>query len=74
MTNETYNGWTNYATWRVALEYFDGFEPDYEMGAESCKDMVTEHLEEQGRGTTLDYALAFVSDVNWKEIAEHLDA
>ena len=23
MTKETYNGWTNYATWRVNLEMFD---------------------------------------------------
>ena len=24
MTDKTYNGWTNYATWRVNLEVFDG--------------------------------------------------
>ena len=24
----TYNGWTNYATWRVNLEVFDGLELD----------------------------------------------
>ena len=24
MTDNTYNGWTNYATWRVNLEIFDG--------------------------------------------------
>jgi hypothetical protein len=24
MKKETYNGWTNYATWRVNLEIFDG--------------------------------------------------
>ena len=27
-SNETYNGWTNYATWRVHLEMFDGMEVD----------------------------------------------
>jgi hypothetical protein len=27
MTNTDYNGWTNYATWRVNLEIFDGMEP-----------------------------------------------
>jgi len=26
MTDTTYNGWTNYATWRVNLEVFDGFD------------------------------------------------
>lgn len=30
MTDQKYNGWTNYATWRVNLEIFDGFDPrDY---------------------------------------------
>lgn len=24
MNDQTYNGWTNYATWRVNLEVFDG--------------------------------------------------
>jgi len=23
----TYNGWTNYVTWRVNLEIFDGMDP-----------------------------------------------
>jgi len=28
MKNEnTYNGWTNYATWRINLEMFDGYNP-----------------------------------------------
>lgn len=26
MKPETYNGWTNYATWRVNLEIFDGWD------------------------------------------------
>ena len=26
MSNTTYNGWTNYATWRVNLEVFDGMD------------------------------------------------
>ena len=27
-TNKTYNGWYNYATWRLNLEIFDGMEID----------------------------------------------
>jgi hypothetical protein len=27
MSDTTYNGWSNYATWRVNLEIFDGFNP-----------------------------------------------
>jgi hypothetical protein len=26
MKKETYNGWSNYATWRVNLEIIDGYE------------------------------------------------
>ena len=26
MTDTTYNGWSNYATWRINLEIFDGME------------------------------------------------
>ena len=26
MSDKTYNGWTNYATWRVNLEIFDGWD------------------------------------------------
>jgi hypothetical protein len=26
MTDTKYNGWANYATWRVNLEIFDGFD------------------------------------------------
>ena len=29
MNDKTYNGWTNYATWRVQLEVIDGLEPEY---------------------------------------------
>jgi hypothetical protein len=29
MTDTKYNGWTNYATWRVNLEVFDGVEPEH---------------------------------------------
>ena len=79
-----HNGWTNYATWRVNLEMFDGLELGditfatdatidyaYEIGQE-CKAYVEATLEESGQGLCYDYALAFISDVNWYEIAEHL--
>jgi hypothetical protein len=26
MNDQKYNGWTNYATWRVNLEIFDGID------------------------------------------------
>jgi hypothetical protein len=71
MTDTKYNGWTNYATWRVNLEMFDGFEPDYEMEADDYKLMAIEYLEADGTaGIAFDYAMAFIDNVNWHEIAE----
>ncbi len=74
-----YNGWTNYATWRVNLEIFDGFNPrDHWQGkfdavydfAAALKDMAEELICEQApEGLARDYALAFIGDVNWNEIA-----
>jgi hypothetical protein len=88
MTQSTYNGWTNYATWRVGLEFFDGFEyteyydadiPAYELST-NLRDLVVTHLETETSSYSckhestfvLSYALAFLDDVNWYELAEHL--
>jgi hypothetical protein len=76
---KTYNGWTNYATWRISLEWFDNYNPDenetdvYDL-SKTLEAYVTETLEEMTVQSTLvlDYALSFVSDVNWYEIAENL--
>lgn len=72
----TYNGWTNYATWRINLEVFYGFDTDGdEWDADQCENYVDEllSLEADGNTLALDYARAFVSDVNWHEIAEALN-
>jgi hypothetical protein len=77
-----YNGWTNYATWRVNLEIFDGqtardcgWSPGssaYEF-AKSLNDYAEQIIEDTStEGLARDYALAFLSDVDWREIAEHL--
>lgn len=85
MNDKTYNGWTNYATWRVNLEIFDGidprdistrFHPDeaYNLGHD-LKEYTENLIYEAGGGNgniAVDYALAFISDVNWHEIAEHM--
>ena len=76
MKKETYNGWTNYATWRVNLEIFDGMHSDIDgekVTAESCKDYAEEVVSENGEGLALDYAMAFIASVNWHEIAGHLN-
>jgi len=79
----TYNGWTNYATWRVNLEIFDGYDArdfmlprDPSDAAAALKDIAEELICEQAAGDesslARDYALAFISDVNWREIAAHM--
>ena len=86
--SERYNGWTNYATWRINLEMVeaDGYFPTLEdwhptstvddltydlaqVIRENCTDILREEHDE---GLTLDYALAFIDDVNWREIASHI--
>lgn len=70
MRNQTYNGWTNYATWRVNLEFFDGV--DEALDADDCRELVEQYIEDSAEGLAKDWALAFVIDVNWQEIAGHL--
>jgi hypothetical protein len=85
MTDKTYNGWTNYETWRVNLEIFDGFdytehgydglnEDDaYDLG-QYLKEYANELIFMSDSPSSLmeDYARAFLQAVNWREIAKHL--
>lgn len=85
MSNDTrYNGWTNYATWRVNLEIFDNMERDYftdEVGA-SDPYTLSKRLQEfaenviahegSAEGLAMDYARAFLAEVNFYEIAQHM--
>jgi hypothetical protein len=88
MSNTTYNGWSNYATWRINLEIFDGFDPfDYYSSfdptdvhelADSLQQYAEKIIFECGyderRPSNLmeDYARAFLQEVNWYEIADHM--
>jgi len=81
---QTYNGWTNYATWRVNLEIFDGMSPSDVTGrslpaVSELKDALKDYAEgliyESGGGDgnlAVDYAMAFLSDVDWWSIANHM--
>jgi hypothetical protein len=77
----TYNGWTNYATWRVNLEILDdyvsslvGTGPVWDDVAHctvTLRDYVDETMSDTGAESfVLDYARAFVSDVDFHEIAQ----
>ena len=79
--DKTYNGWTNYETWRVNLEWFDGMDctdwgDDLYSVAMALKDHVEDSITSQydmvADSRVVDYALAFVKEVNWREIADHM--
>ena len=83
-TESRYNGWTNYATWRVNLEIFDCFDYREHFTAPSEGLDVSElvhYLKDYAdsiitmdnvEGLAVDYARAFMANVNWREIAEHM--
>jgi hypothetical protein len=73
--SETYNGWTNYPTWRVYLEMFDGHETGGMIEtAEGLREMAEEYVEMTStEGIARSYAMAFMSSVNWREIADHVN-
>ena len=75
MSNEKYNGWTNYATWRINLEILDYIEFDDEVTPDSLKEIVedTVFANETAKGLIEDYARAFIDSVNFYEIAETIN-
>jgi hypothetical protein len=73
---EKYNGWTNYATWRVNLEIIDGIEIDTKQCAASIKEIIDDVVFSQYDGMNslmYDYASAFISEVNFYEIAQSIN-
>jgi len=76
MTDQKYNGWTNYETWRVNLEIFDGYDPDGGfVGPDELQDYAEDIIESQAEAHSLafDYAMAFLAAVNWCEIARNIN-
>jgi hypothetical protein len=92
MTDTKYNGWTNYATWRVNLELFDGidlnetftilwWDDNNAQDLDTIKFNLSQDLEayaedivfiDSSEGLARDYALAFLNEVDWYEIATHM--
>ena len=73
---EKYNGWTNYATWRVNLEVIDGIEIDTKQCASSIKEIIEDVVFnnfDTCDELVEDYARAFVSEVNFYEIAQSIN-
>lgn len=85
MTNEKYNGWTNYETWKVNLELVDHeclaeMLAEYEPCFDSFVDMVKQYCVEIAYLGAAEHSFAqsavhaMLAPVNWYEIAEHIQA
>ena len=81
----TYNGWTNYATWRINLEIFSDCdwadvtpETDIHELVEDLKASLEMYIDESFGSSSSRNSLvrgwvdAFVIDVNFYEIADHI--
>ena len=85
MSDNKYNGWSNYATWRINMELFndwdfteevlesddEGWRPDVDY----LKDLVENCVFDNHHGhmgLMEDYARSFVDQVNFHEILEHI--
>ena len=85
--NNEYNGWTNYATWRVQLEIVDDLveaecaddiERARALTDDEWRDMIEGWVDElvflshreHDNSLMMNYADAFLSDVNYYELAD----
>ncbi|HIG09608.1 MAG TPA: hypothetical protein EYQ51_07645 [Alphaproteobacteria bacterium] len=76
-----YNGWTNYATWRINLEILGDIQWVEEEIEILSPEMLEEYVENavfENNGITghlglmEDYARAFLANVNYREILESI--
>jgi hypothetical protein len=76
MENTEYNGWTNYATWCVNLDIIEDIKFETYQTAEDIKEIVESVVLDQlpkDVGLAYDYAAAFIDQVNFYKIAEHVN-
>jgi len=79
MNDNKYNGWSNYATWRVNLEilgdmdWYETEHVDTDYLKQLVEDIVFSDGDERKQDLLKDsYANAFLSEVNYHEILEHI--
>ena len=73
---EKYNGWSNYATWRINLEILGDMEFDEQVSADYLEDLVEDCVFTNAvvkDCLAADYARAFIAQVNFHEIAESIN-
>lgn len=76
--SKKYNGWTNYATWRINLEILGDIEFEKPVTIDELKEIVEECVFtnfDTCKTPRLieDYARAFISEVNFYEIKRHIN-
>ena len=69
------NGWTNWETWKISLEIFDGFEADEEVTADILHELTEQIVFENIQKGSFVESLVwhFLQRVNFEEIAEHIN-
>ena len=80
MSNTTYNGWSNYPTWRIKLEILGDIQWDEEEEFEMInEDTLKEYVENAvfdnysyNLPLMEDYARAFLAEVNYREIVDSI--
>lgn len=79
-----YKGWSNYATWRFNLEFVQGiagkeFSPDWEQldlreQVKILREAAEEFIHNATGDTTVNgWARAFLDNVNFGEVAKHMN-
>jgi hypothetical protein len=74
--NKEHNGWTNYATWRVNLEILGDIEFEETVTADDLEEIVEDCVFNntvEKDCLAADYARAFISEVNFHEIAKNIN-
>lgn len=76
--NKTYNGWSNYATWKVNQEILGDIEFNNPVNVDQLK-IIVEECVFKNFDTCItpylieDYARCFLRQVNFQEIAENIN-
>jgi hypothetical protein len=71
-----YNGWANHPTYQVGLDLFDelplGLDKE-RVAPEECREYAESVVRDGADGFALEYALSFLDQVDWRQIADHVN-
>jgi len=78
MSDKKYNGWLNYATWRVFTDTLIDIEWEHKVTANNLQEIVEDIVFSQyemknGSFLVEDYARVFIESVDFEEIAENIN-